>query len=110
MRYLIGFVFVLAGLVALPLSASAQPAEEDSLSSWQVEAKPAPEEPALELKLDEAGVAVVRSPPPAIDGYPRRIQINEPRSRGAKAGIAVGVILGAFIVGSTIAAAVALPW
>jgi hypothetical protein len=100
---------VLAGLVASPLSVSAQAASEDSLSSWQVEAKPAPEEPALQLKLDDAGVAVVRSPPPAIDGYPRRIQIiDEPRSRGAKAGIAVGVILGAFIVGSVIAGAVVL--
>jgi hypothetical protein len=102
-------------LVALPLSVGAQPAEEDSLSSWQVEAKPAPEpapeEPALQLKLDEAGIQVIESPPPIVDGYPRRIQTtDEPRSRGAKAGIAVGVILGAFIVGSTIAAAVALPF
>jgi hypothetical protein len=49
---------MILGLAALPLSVSAQPAEEDSLSSWQVEAKPAPEEPALELKLDEAGVEI----------------------------------------------------
>jgi hypothetical protein len=101
---------VLAGLVALPLSVSAQAAEEDSLSSWQ-EPGAAPEEPALQLKLDEAGIQVIESPPPIVDGYPRRIQTtDEPRSRGAKAGIAVGVILGAFIVGSTIAAAVALPF
>jgi hypothetical protein len=54
---------MLLGLAALPLSVSAQPAEEDSLSSWQVDEgasleQPAPEEPALQLKLDEAGVEV----------------------------------------------------
>jgi hypothetical protein len=73
MRFVLAMVF--AGLAALPLGASAQPAEEDSLSSWQVDEgasleQPAPEKPALELKLDEAGVWVM--PGPAlltVDGY-----------------------------------------
>jgi hypothetical protein len=50
-RYLVSVVCVLA-LVALPRSVSAQPAADDSLGSWQVEAKAQPEEPALELELD----------------------------------------------------------
>ena len=48
---------VLAGL-ALPLSANAQAAEE--LPS---------EEPALQLKLDDAGVEVAPTPPRTADGY-----------------------------------------
>jgi len=73
MRFVLAMV--LAGLAALPLGASAQPAEEDSLSSWQVDEgagleQPAPEKPALELKLDDAGVDVVPSPALlTVDGY-----------------------------------------
>jgi len=63
-RYLVGFVCVLATLAALPLSASAQDAEEGttpepSLQESAPSSEPAPEEPALQLKLDEAGVEVV---------------------------------------------------
>jgi hypothetical protein len=50
MRYLIGAA--LLALMALPLGVSAQPMAEDSLSSWQPEAEPAPEEPAPQLELD----------------------------------------------------------
>jgi hypothetical protein len=65
MRYLVGFVLVLA-LVASPLSTSAQDAEEGETSEPSAEestpsAEPAPEEPALQLKLDDAGVEVVPS-------------------------------------------------
>ena len=55
----------------------AQPAPEDSLSSWQLEAKPAPEEPALELERDPV------------------LQAMELRVKRAKIGIiASGVALG----------------
>jgi len=83
-------VMVLAGLLASPLSVSAQAASEDSLSSWQVEAKPAPEEPALELKLDEAGVGVVPPPPRTPDGY----TLEEMNDRVKRAKIGFGVSAG----------------
>jgi hypothetical protein len=51
MHYLSGFVIALA-LVTSPLSASAQPAEEDSLSSWQ-QAEPTPEQPPSEPAPEE---------------------------------------------------------
>ena len=90
-------VMVLAGLVALPLNVSAQAESEDSLSSWQVEAKPTPEEPALQLKLDEAGVAVV-------PGYPPRFDELELRVKRAKIGFGVTVgVAGASMVVLTIA-------
>ena len=106
MRYLIGFVFVLAGLVALPLSASAQPAEEDSLSSWQVEAKPAPEEPALQLKLDDAGVEVAPTPLRTPDGY--TLEEMDVRVRRAKIGLgssAAALFAGGMFVGFAIGGA-----
>jgi len=46
MRYLVGFMFVLAGLVALPLSASAQDAEEDATSEPSLEEPTPSSEPA----------------------------------------------------------------
>ena len=62
MRYLVGFMLVLA-LVALPLSVSAQAAEETTTAEPSAEeavpsSEPTPEKPALELKLDGAGVEV----------------------------------------------------
>ena len=56
MRYLVGFVFVVA-LVALPLRVSAQNGE------------PASQEPALQLELTDAGVEVAPMPPRTVDGY-----------------------------------------
>jgi hypothetical protein len=50
-RYLFGFAIALA-LAASPPSASAQPAEEDSLSSWQ-QAEPTPEQPPSEPAPEE---------------------------------------------------------
>ena len=61
--------------------------------------QPAPEKPALELKLDDAGIQVMESPPPAVDGYPRRIQIidepMDPRVKRARIGflVSTGVAL-----------------
>jgi len=100
---------VLAALVGFPQGVNAQPAEEDSLSSWQVDegasleqpapeepaptSEPAPEEPALQLKLDEAGIQVMESPPPTVDGYPQRVQITDewtdPRVRRPRIGFIV---------------------
>jgi len=51
MRHLFGFAIALA-LAASPPSASAQPAEEDSLSSWQ-QAEPTPEQPPSEPAPEE---------------------------------------------------------
>jgi hypothetical protein len=75
MRYsLILLAMTLGAPLTLPLSVSAQAAEEDSLSSWQVDEgasleQPASEEPALQLELDDAGVGVVPPPPRTLDGY-----------------------------------------
>jgi hypothetical protein len=95
---------VLAGLVALPLTASAQAGEEHSLSFWHDEAlkialfssspapssEPAPEEPALQLKLDDAGVEVVPSPPRTFDGY--TLEEMEVRVRRARLGLGFSVV------------------
>jgi hypothetical protein len=68
-------LMVLAGLGTLPLSASAQADEEGTAAEPNLveepalSSEPAPEEPALELKLDYAGVEVTPSPPQTFDGY-----------------------------------------
>jgi len=95
MRYLFGFVCVLVGLAALPPSASAQDAEEDATSEPNLQepappSEPASEEPALQLKLDAAGVGVVPSPPRTVDGY--TLDEMELRVRRAKIGLAVSAI------------------
>jgi len=84
--------------LALPLSVSAQPAEEDSLSSWQVEAKPAPEEPALKLRVDDAGVEVVPSPPRSADGH----TLEEMELRVKRARIGLITSAGVVVVGSVL--------
>ena len=101
MRYLFGFMCVLA-LVALPLSASAQDTEEGATAEPNLQ-EPVPEEPALQLKLDPAGVEVVPSPPPTVDGY--TLEEMELRVRRARIGLitstpvfAVGIVL--FSVGA----------
>ena len=65
MRYVIGFV---CALVASPLTVSAQAGEEGATAESNLEvpapsAEPAPEEPALQLKLDDAGVGIASSSP-----------------------------------------------
>jgi len=99
MRYVVGFVFVLA-LAALPLSASAQDAEEGttpepSLQESAPSSEPAPEEPALQLKLDSAGVDVVPYPPRTVDGY--TLEEMDVRVRRAKIGL--GSSAAAFFAG-----------
>jgi hypothetical protein len=73
MRYVVGFVLALA-LVASPLSVSAKIGDDGAAPEPNVEeptpsSEPAPEEPALQLELDSAGVDVVSSPPRTADGY-----------------------------------------
>jgi len=67
-------VMVLAGLAALPLSVSAQAGEEGTNTEPDLQepmplSEPAPEEPALQLKLNDAGVEVVPSRPRTGDEY-----------------------------------------
>ena len=93
---------VLTLLAAFPASGSAQAGEETETSEPSLQervSEPAPEEPALELKLDDAGVQVTPT---------EESQQTKQRSRGAKAGIAVGVIVGVGLVGFGIGAAVAI--
>ena len=99
MRLLLAMT-LLFGIAALPLSVSAQPAEEDSLSSWQVDEgtsleQSAPEEPALQLELDDAGVGVVPPPPRTLDGY----TLEEMELRVKRARIGLGVSAGVFALG-----------
>ena len=105
MRYsLILLAMTLGAPLTLPLSVSAQPAEEDSLSSRQVDEgtsleQSAPEEPALQLELDDAGVGVgvgvVPPPPRTLDGY----TLEEMELRVKRARIGLGVSAGVYALG-----------
>ena len=104
MRYLFGFLCVCA-LCLVPLSLSAQDAEEGATSEPNLQepapsSEPAPEEPALQLRLDSAGVAVAPSPPRTEDGY--TLEEMELRVERAKIGIGVsgGVFLAGVVMGS----------
>jgi len=101
MRYLFGFMCVLA-LVALPLSASAQDTEEGATAEPNLQ-EPVPEEPALQLKLDPAGVEVVPSPPRTPDGY----TLEEMELRVTRAKIGLGVSALSTVVGFGIGIAAA---
>ena len=83
-RYLVGFLCVCALLGTLPRSASAQ----------------ADEEPALQLKLDSAGVDIAPSPPRTVDGY--TLEEMDVRVRRAKIGLgssAAALFAGGMFVG-----------
>jgi hypothetical protein len=89
MRYLFRLLCVCA-LAALPQSASAQAGEEGATSEPNLQepvpvSEPASEEPALQLKLDAAGVDVAPSPPRTPDGY--TLEEMELRVRRAKIGL-----------------------
>ena len=95
MRYLIGFVLL---LVASPLSASAQvdqggATSEPNLQEPAPSSEPAPEEPALQLQLDDAGVEVVPTPPRTPDGYTLE-EVELLRVKRAEIGrtVSVGVV------------------
>jgi len=95
MRYVVGFVFVLAGVVASPLGATAQDSDEGTSAEPRLEetapaSEQAPEEPALQLKLCDAGVCVVPLPPRTPDGY--TLEEMEVRVRRAKIGVGVSAV------------------
>ena len=90
MRYLVGFVFVLAALVAPPLSAGAQDGEESTTVEPSAEeptpsSEPAPEEPALQLNVDDLGVDLVPIPSRTEDGF--TLEEMELRLKRAKMGL-----------------------
>jgi len=100
MRYLFGFLCVCALVRTSPLSVSAQDAEEGATSEPNLQepatpSEPAPEEPALQLQLDAAGVDVAPSPLPTPDGY----TLEEMELRVKRAGIGMGVSAGVFLAG-----------
>ena len=98
MRYLVGFVCVLA-LVASPQSASAQAGEEGTISEPNLQepapsAEPAPEHPALEIQLDPSGVDVVPSAERYTLQYSAHLLETVPVGRARKGLIGSGVALG----------------
>jgi hypothetical protein len=90
MRYFVAVLSVLAGLVASPTSTSAQTEEGASSEPSGAGAEPAPEKPALQLELDDAGVGVTPSPPRTSDGY--TLEEAELRVKGARVGVIMSVI------------------
>jgi hypothetical protein len=98
MRYLFGLLCVCALAGHLPLSASAQTGEEGATSEQHLQ-EPSPEEPALQLRLDEAGVEVVPSPPPTVDAY----TLDEMELRVKRAKIGLWSTAGATVVGTGMA-------
>jgi hypothetical protein len=88
-------VMVLAALLALPLRTGAQTAEEAATAEPGVQesapsSEPAPEEPALQLKVDDAGVEVAPGyPPRTADGY--TLEQMEVRVKRARIGLGVSV-------------------
>jgi hypothetical protein len=101
MRFVLAIV--LAGLVALPLTASAQDADAAATSEPNLQepapvSEPTPEEPALQLKLDAAGVEVAPSPPRTVDGY--TLEEIELRIRRARIGLLSTT--GVFVVGAAL--------
>jgi hypothetical protein len=105
MRYLVGFLCVCAVVGTLPLNASAQAGEADTTSEPNLQepapsSEPATEQPALQLKLDAAGVDVVPSPARTTDGYTlEEIYVRHAKRRIRRAGIGLGVSLAAFAGG-----------
>ena len=105
MRYLFGFLCVCA-LGVVPLSTNAQAGEpgettEPNLQEPAPSSEPATEQPALQLKLDAAGVDVVPSPPRTTDGY--TFEEMELRVQRAKVGLGFSAVF--FVVGVALATA-----
>jgi hypothetical protein len=91
MRYLVGFICVLSGLVALPQGVSAQDNEAGTTS-----------QPALQLvALDSTGVLFTLIPSPAVDGY----TLEEMELRVKRAKIGLGVSAGSMVLGTVLAIA-----
>ena len=101
MRFVLAMV--LAGLVALPQSASAQAGEEGTLPEPNLqEPEPsselAPEEPALQLKLDAAGLDVAPSPQRTPDRY----TLKEMKLRVKRAAFGFGFSGAVFFTGAVL--------
>lgn len=95
------FAAVLSVMMALPQGASAQAEDEAASSEASAQepvSEPAPEEPTLQLQLDDAGVGVTPSPPWPPYGY--KLEEAELRARGAKVGLGLSVI--PFVIGATL--------
>ena len=101
MRYLFGFLCVCALVGTLPQSASAQRGEEGTTSEPNLQ-EPVPEEPALQLELDSAGVDVTPRPPRTPDGY----TLEEMELRVKRPKIGIGVSAGALAAGMAMGLAV----
>ena len=109
MRFVLAMV--LAGLVALPLSVSAQAGEGEGgsrLERWHPEAFVDPSqpasEPALKLEVDSTALEVTPTAPPTLEELERQ----EKKRRGRAIGIGIGVTLGVALVGLAIGSAVAM--
>jgi hypothetical protein len=108
MRYLNGLLCVCALVGTSPLSVSAQDAEaatasEPNLQEPAPSSEPAPEEPALQLKLDDAGVEVVPSPPRTVDGYTlEEMDVRVRRAGFGLGGSGVSLVIGAMLLASGI--------
>jgi len=109
MRYLVGLMPIFAMLV-LPLSASAQDVEADASSEPNLQepapsTEPAPEEPALQLQLDDAGVEVTPTPEGFYIVEPTGAEEREMELRVRRARIGVGVSAAALVLGAVVAGA-----
>jgi hypothetical protein len=91
-------------------AATAEPGVQEPASSFeppseQPAAEPAPEEPALQLKLDDAGVEVAPGyPPRTVDGY--TLEEMERRVKLAKVGVGISSVT--IFVGGIVATASAV--
>ena len=98
MRYsLILLAAVLAGLGTFPQNASAQAGEEGTTSKPDLQ-EPAPEEPALQLKLDAAGLDVAPSPQRTPDRY----TLKEMKLRVKRAAFGFGFSGAVFFTGAVL--------
>jgi hypothetical protein len=71
---------------------------EQNLQEPSPPTEPAPEEPALQLKLDDAGVGVTASPPRTADGY----TLHEMELRVKRAKIGLFSTTGVAVVGAVL--------
>lgn len=76
------------------------PSPEPNLQEPAPSSESAPEEPALQIELTHAGVEVVPSPPPTVDGY----TLEEMELRVRRATIGIGSSALAFFVGGILVA------
>jgi hypothetical protein len=100
MPHFVGFWLVLA-ILAAPLSAGAQIGEEPRQPPPQEPAlELRPDQPELQLKVDDAGVGVVQPPPRTPDGY--TLEEIEARIKRAKIGLGVSAGIYALAMGLAI--------